>query len=55
MEESYIKASSSLIHIREIDDVKKADRFYLRYYLTIKKARSLNEAIYGEKTAKGGL
>ena len=33
---------SSLRHIGDMDEVKKADRYYLRYYLTIKRARKLN-------------
>ena len=43
---------SSLKHIGEMDEVKKASRFYLRYYLTIRRARELNEKIYGDKMDK---
>jgi hypothetical protein len=35
-----------------MNEVKKQDRFYLRYYLTVKKARILNEAIYGDQVTK---
>jgi hypothetical protein len=38
-----------------MDEVKKKDRFYLRYYLTIKKARELNAEIYGDKRSKNNL
>ena len=45
---------SSLRRIGDMDEVKKADRYYLRYYLTIKRARKLNEKIYGDKKDKSG-
>lgn len=51
----YAKLSvSSLRHIGNMDEVKKADRYYLRYYLTIKRARKLNEQIYGDAKDKSG-
>lgn len=46
--------SSSLSDIRFMEDVKKEDRFYLRYYLTIKRARQLNEDLYKGQTDKTG-
>ena len=45
---------SSLRNIGNMDEVKKSDRYYLRYYLTIKRARKLNEKIYGDKKDKSG-
>ena len=50
-----LESKISLKQIRDLDDVKSFDRFYLRYYLTVKRARQLNQTIYGDKTAKGGL
>lgn len=43
MQESQL---GSLSNIRFMEDVKKDDRFYLRYYLTVKRARQLNEELY---------
>jgi|JI9StandDraft_1071089.scaffolds.fasta_scaffold1358521_1 hypothetical protein len=37
-----------------MEDVKKIDRYYLRYYLTVKRARKLNEFIYKGEMDKSG-
>lgn len=52
MQESQLGASLS--NIRYMEDVQKEDRFYLRYYLTIKRARQLNEELYKGQTDKSG-
>lgn len=54
MEESKL-GISSFSHIRDLDEVKQSDRYYLRYYMTIKKARKLNQKIYGDEKDKGGV
>lgn len=35
--------SMSLVHISSLDELKKQDRFYLRYYRTVIEARKLNQ------------
>ena len=36
------KLGASMSNIRDLDEIKKLDRYYLRYYLTVKRARELN-------------
>jgi hypothetical protein len=45
----------SLLHNASIDEIKKQDRFYLRYYRTVIEARKLNQEIYGDQLAKGNV
>jgi len=47
-----VTAGMSLSTIHKMEEVKKHDRFYLRYYLTIKKARLLNDEVYGDQVTK---
>lgn len=36
----------------QLEESKKPNRFYLRYYLTIKRAIELNQDLYGDATGK---